>query len=117
MRRAHLFLEEAAQLIHHSTATTMGAAVGAAIAAVAAAVIGGATLTLVFMLLDRVFGDASHDCTTDCSKDAMVGLVAREPTGGTTGKGTSETALTLLGFTGSLLIVSVKWSPLVGCSV
>ena len=117
MREAQLFLEEAAQLIHHATTTTMGAAVGAAIAAVAAAVIGRATLTLVLVLLDRVFGDASHDRTTNCSEDAMVGLVTREPTGGTTGKGTSETALTLLAFTGSLLIVSVKWSPLVGCSV
>lgn len=116
MRRAHLFLEEAAQLIHHGI-TTVGAAVGRAVVvgAVTAAVVGRVTaLALVLVLLDRVFGDASHDRTTDCPEEAMVGLVTCEPTGSATGKGASETALTLLGSTGSLLTVSVKWVSVSG---
>lgn len=63
----------------------------------------GAGIALV--LLDSVLSDAADDGSTDCSEDAVVGLVAGETTCGTAGEGTSETTLAILGLTGSLLLI------------
>jgi hypothetical protein len=68
----------------------------------------GAGVALV--LLDGILSDAADDGSTDCSEDAVVGLVASETTGSTASEGTSETTLTVLGLAGSLLlIISMKY--------
>lgn len=102
-----LFLEEATKLIHHATTT---ATVGGG-TTVATTVAGGrgatGALVTVLVLLDGIFGNATHDGSTDCSEEAVVGLVAGETTGGTTGESASETTLTLLSFTRCTLLLLI----------
>lgn len=63
-------------------------------------------LALVLVLLNSVLRNAAHDSTTDGPEDTVVGLVAREATGETAGKGSTESTLALLGTAGSLLLVT-----------
>lgn len=103
-----LFLEETTELVHHATTT---AAVGGG-STVATTVAGGrgaaGALVTVLVLLDGIFGNATHDGSTDCSEEAVVGLVAGETTGGTASEGAGKTTLTLLGFTrGTLLLLLI----------
>lgn len=59
----------------------------------------------VAVLLDGIFGNATDDGSTDCSEEAVVGLVAGETTSGTTSEGTGETTLTLLGLGATLSLL------------
>ena len=95
-----LLLEETAELVHHVAAA---AAVLAGGTAVRTTLVAGAGITLV--LLDGILSDATHDGPTDCPEKAVVGLVACESTGGTTGESSHQTTLTLLGLARSLLLV------------
>lgn len=63
-------------------------------------------LVLVLVLLDGILGDASHDSSTDGSEDSVIGLVTGKSARQTTGNGTTETTLTLLGSAGGTLVVS-----------
>jgi hypothetical protein len=49
----------------------------------------GVVVVLVFLVLDKVFGDTAHDGTTDRSQNTVVCLVTGKTTGETTGKGTA----------------------------
>lgn len=69
-------------------------------------------LLLVALLLQRILGKTSDDSTTDCTKESVVDLVTTPGTCCTTGKGTGETALTLLGTAGSFLTISALFSQL-----
>lgn len=95
-----LLLEETAELVHHVAAV---AAVLAGGTAVRTTLVPGAGITLV--LLDGILSDATDNGPTDCSENAVVGLVACESTGGTTGESSHQTTLTLLGLARSLLLV------------
>lgn len=101
---SHLLLEETSELVHH-------AAAAAAVVAGRGTTIGTAGMTgmtgagVALVLLDGIFSDAADDGSTDCSEDAVVGLVARETTRRAASEGAGKTTLTLLGITGSLLLV------------
>lgn len=62
-------------------------------------------LLLVALLLHCILGKTSDDSTTYCTKESVVDLVTTPGTCCTTGKGTGETALTLLGTAGSFLAI------------
>jgi hypothetical protein len=96
-----LLLEEAAELVHHATAAAVVAGRGTTVGT--AGVTTGAGIALV--LLESVLSDAADDGSTDCSEDAVVGLVASETTCGTASEGTSETTLAILCLAGSLLLI------------
>ena len=65
-------------------------------------------LILVLVRLDSIFSDTTHDGTTDCSEETVVGLVTSETTGSAACKSTCETTLTVLGAIGSLFVGSIK---------
>lgn len=98
-----LFLEEAAELVHHAVAAT---ALGRR-AAVGTTGRTGRALVALAVLLVCVLCNAAHDRTTDRSEETVVGLVAGKATGGTTGEGTSKTTLAFLGLAGSTLLLLV----------
>jgi hypothetical protein len=100
-----LLLEETAELVHHAAAAAavLAAAVLAGGTAVRTTLVAGAGITLV--LLDGILSNATDDGSTDCSENAVVGLVACKSTGGTTGESSHQTTLTLLGLARSLLLV------------
>lgn len=105
-----LFLEETAELVHHAAAAP-ATAVGGRGTTVATTVAGGrgatGALVAVLVLLDSVFGNATHDGSTDSSEEPVVSLVTGETTGRTTSESASETTLALLGFTGSTLLLLI----------
>lgn len=98
-------VEKAAQLVHHTT-TLVGGGATLGTTVPAGVVRGTLLLALVLVLLDSVLRNAAHDSTTDGPEDTVVGLVAREATGETAGKGSTESTLALLGTAGSLLLVT-----------
>lgn len=96
-----LLLEETTELVHHvTTAVVAGGrtAVGAAGAGMT-----GASIALV--LLDGILSDTADDGSTDCSEEAVVGLVTGETTGGAASESAGKTTLALLSPTGSLLLI------------
>jgi hypothetical protein len=95
-----LLLEEATELVHHA-ATLVG---GRAAVGTTGRVTAG-TLVVLLVFLDRVLGNATHDSSTDSSEEAVVGLVAGETSRGTACEGTGKTALTLLGLSGSTVLL------------
>lgn len=105
------FLEEAAEGVESRVvaAGLLGATVlGLTIRRVAMLLF----LLLVALLLHCILGKTSDDSTTDCTKESVVDLVTTPGTCCTTGKGTGETALTLLGTAGSFLTISALFSQL-----
>lgn len=114
-----LFLEEVAQMVQHATtiaATTVRRVLGgSAVAALAVlAVLALAlvtlfillvTIVLVLVLLHGIFSKAADESTADRSEEAVVGLVAGEATGSTAGESASKPTITLLGTTGSVLVM------------
>jgi hypothetical protein len=95
-----LLLEEATELVHHAATLVGGrAAVGTTGRGTAV------TFAVVLVLLDRVLGNATYDGSTDSSEEAVVGLVAGETSRGTACEGTGKTALTLLGLSGSTVLL------------
>lgn len=107
----HLFLEEAAQLVHHAVVrASMGGRRAAILAAAIVAAVLGGTLVLVLVLLDGIFRNASHDGTANGSEEPVVGLVTGETARCTTGQSAHQSTLALLGFTGSLLIMTIQGS-------
>lgn len=103
-----LFLEETAELVHHTGATAVGGGRATLVATtVAGGAIGALVTVVVAVLLDSVLGNAAHDGSTNRSEEAVVGLVAGETTGGTTGESASKATLAFLGFTRSTLLLLV----------
>lgn len=98
-----LFLEEVAQLVHH----TVAAAMRGRRAAVRTTRRTGRALVAVLVLLHCVLGDAAHDRPTDCSDDAVIDLVTREAASRSAREGTGETALALLAGRTLLIIATV----------
>lgn len=94
-----LFLEETTKLVHHAAAAAAIGGWGATVLGTTVLAIGGLRRTrfpVVPVLLGGIFGNATNDGSTNCSKESVIGLVASETTGGTTGEGTSKTTLALL---------------------
>lgn len=60
------------------------------------------------MLLDLILRNAADDRTTNCTEEAVVGLLACESTGKTTGYSAAKTAFTFLGISGSALLLVAK---------
>lgn len=65
----------------------------------------GAVVPLL-VLLQSILGDATHDRTTNCTEEAVVGLVARETAGRAAGQSTGETTLTFLCLSGCCLVIA-----------
>ena len=97
-----LFLEEVAELVHHATATVRGVRGGTVGLLVLVLFV-----VLVLVLLHSIFSKAAHDSTTDCSKDAVVGLVASETTGRTARESASNSTFTVLSTVRSTLVRSI----------
>lgn len=97
---APLFLEEVTQRTHHVTATAVGRR-----RATVRTTSSGAMVPLL-VLLHHVLGDAAHDRATDCTEEAVVGLVACETAGCAACQSASETALAFLGLSGCGLIIA-----------
>jgi len=100
-----LFLEKATECVHHAVAATTLGRRTTVLATVLAAMGRLGRVAAVAVLLDSVFGNAANDGSTDCSENAVVGLVAGESTGRTTCEGTGKTTLALLGFTGGTMLL------------
>lgn len=83
----------------------VGRALGVA-ASVPAAALLLRTFFRVTALLEFVLGDAADDRTANCTKEAMVGLLACISTSEPTGYSTAKAAFTLLGTTGSTFLVT-----------
>jgi hypothetical protein len=62
------------------------------------------------MLLHFVLDDAAHNGTTDCSENAVVGLVARESSSESSGECSAKTTFTALSFTGRTLSLATELS-------
>lgn len=112
-RHNPLFLEEVAQLVHAAAAAVRGrrAAIRTtrrtAVRTTRRTGLALIALVVLVVLLVCVFGDAAHDRATDCSENAVVGLVTRETASRTTREGTGETALALLAGRTLLIIATV----------
>lgn len=65
----------------------------------------GAVVTLL-VLLQRIFGNATHDRATNCTEEAVVGLVACEAAGRAASQSTGEATLTLLCLFGCRLVIA-----------
>lgn len=98
------FLKEAAEGVEGRVVAGLVRATVLGLATVVALLL---FLLLVALLLHRILGQTSDDGTTDCTKESMVDLVTTPGTCCTTGKGTGETTLTLLGTSGTILTISV----------
>lgn len=101
IHQSRLFLEEVAQLIHH-TATTVRRGLGGRGTVALRRVL---AVILVLVLLHGVFGQTADDGTTDCPEEAVVGLVSCVTTGRTACESTCEATLAFLGTAGSALVV------------
>jgi DNA gyrase/topoisomerase IV subunit B len=98
-----LLLEETTELVHHTAAALVAARRRGSTVGTAGASMTGATVALV--LLDGILSDAADDGSTDCSEEAVVGLVAGEATGGTASQSAGKTTLAILSLSGSLLLI------------
>ena len=102
----HLFLEEAAQIVHHRTALRRR---GTIAGGTAVRTLGRRALQLLaaLVLLDGVFGNAADDGAADCAEEAVVGLMSGPGSAGAADQGSSQTALALLGFAGGALLLLI----------
>lgn len=82
----------------------VGATTVAALAVLPLAV----AIVLVLVLLHGVFSKTANEGTADRSEDTVVRLVTGVTAGSTAGESASQSTVTLLGTTGSVLVVSLK---------
>ena len=97
-----LFLEEVAELVHHATATVRGVRGGTVGLLVLVLFV-----VLVLVLLHSVFSKTTHDGTTDCPNDAVVGLMACETTSRTARESASKSTFTVLSTVWGTLVRSI----------
>lgn len=102
---SRLLLEETTELVHHTAALVAAGRRGSTVgtAGTAGAAMTGASVALV--LLDGILSDAADDGSTDCSEEAVVGLVAGEATGGTASESAGKTTLAILSLSWNLLLI------------
>lgn len=92
-----LFLEETTKLVHH--VVVAAAAIGGRSTVLAVAIVGatlGRRTRFLPVLLNGLFGKVTHEGSTNCSEESVVGLVASVTTGSSTTEGTHQTTLALL---------------------
>lgn len=92
-----LFLEETTELVHH--VVVAAAAIGGRSTVLAVAIVGatlGRRTGFLPVLLDGLFSKVTHEGSTNCSEESVVGLVASVTTGSCTTEGTHQTTLALL---------------------
>lgn len=94
-----LFLEETTKLVHHVVVVAAAAAIGGRSTVLAVAIVGatlGRRTRFLPVLLNGLFGKVTHEGSTNCSEESVVGLVASVTTGSSTTEGTHQTTLALL---------------------